>query len=542
MSINFSDLYQGKNMSKLISLFLLSVLFIGSSASAQFTNGQAADLVLGQPDFVTMDSLTEANKMSGPYGIAFHPSSCNLYVSDYGNSRVLRFPEMLSTGMNAQGVIGQSNFINSATGVSSNLLDFTSGVSVDHDGNLWVADYNNARVLMFPSVDSLANGASATLVLGQSNFTNTGAGLSASSFYTSIEDIYVDSTGRLWVADYNNERVLWFDNAANLANGAAASGVLGKLNFTTEGAGLSDKLMAGPSGVFVDKDDNLWVADFSNDRVLRFANASTLTSGASATAVLGQADFTSSLTGPTQTVMNGPNRLTVDSMGTLWVAEYTGNRVLGYYNAASLSNGAPADVVLGQSDFTSNASATSASGLFTPSDIEVDAQGRLLVVDYGNSRVVRYGHPAANLNASIKYKRKQKGLNKVNATGRGQLLKTALKEGQVRAKFSFFVTNESTMNSDAFRIKAGRYNKRVIRFRYFYKGKNITNKITRKGFLLKNVNPGETVKINARAVVKSSDDFSVRIKYSTVSTIAVGSGFTGAPEGFADKVKLRVEK
>ena len=44
-------------------------------------------------------------------------------------------------------------------------------------------------------------------------------------------DVAVDSGGRLWVADANNNRLLRFENAALKTNGADADGVLGQRDF-----------------------------------------------------------------------------------------------------------------------------------------------------------------------------------------------------------------------------------------------------------------------------------------------------------------------
>src|SRR5215217_3815641 len=61
------------------------------SSAAAFTNGQAASLVLGQPDFTSMDPNTTASGMDRPWGVAVDPTSGAVFVTDRGNSRVLRF-------------------------------------------------------------------------------------------------------------------------------------------------------------------------------------------------------------------------------------------------------------------------------------------------------------------------------------------------------------------------------------------------------------------------------------------------------------------
>ena len=115
--------------------------------------------------------------------------------------------------------------------------------------------------------------------------------------------------------------------------------------------------MAYPYGVFVDAQGRLWVADTGNYRVLRFDSATFKANGAPADAVLGQPDFTHAAAATTQSGMFFPSGVFFDASGRLWVASQDNNRVLRFDGAASKSNGANADGVLGQPGFTSKTAA-----------------------------------------------------------------------------------------------------------------------------------------------------------------------------------------
>jgi hypothetical protein len=67
--------------------------------------------------------------------------------------------------------------------------------------------------------------------------------------------------------------------------------------------------------------------------------------------------------------------------------------VLRFDGAAGKANGAVADGVLGQSDFTSSAQATTASGMSGLFGVAVDGAGRLWVADIFNNRVLRFDGP-----------------------------------------------------------------------------------------------------------------------------------------------------
>ena len=126
-----------------------------------------------------------------------------------------------------------------------------------------------------------------------------------------------------------------------------------------------------------------------------------------ADAVLGQVDFARSTVnfgGPR--AIEQPDAVTVDSAGHLYIADYNMSRVLGWHDVVSFTNGAPADLVIGQSDFysyTPNHGPTGGVGADTlslPEGVAADSYGNLYVSDTGNSRVLEYNTPFADFDGS----------------------------------------------------------------------------------------------------------------------------------------------
>jgi sugar lactone lactonase YvrE len=208
--------------------------------------------------------------------------------------------------------------------------------------------------------------------------------------------IAIDSAGRLWVADTDNNRVLRFDSAASMANGANADGVLGQPNFTSSTNTATQSGMGAVLGVAADSAGRLWVADYDNSRVLRFDSAASKANGANADGVLGQPNFTSLAFATTQSVMGNPAGVATDSAGRLWVVDSGNSRVLWFDTAASKANGANADGVLGQPNFTSSSIATTQSGMNFPGGVAVDSVGRVWVGDSSNNRVLLFGPPVSS--------------------------------------------------------------------------------------------------------------------------------------------------
>ncbi len=152
---------------------------------------------------------------------------------------------------------------------------------------------------------------------------------------------------------------------------------------TSWAVGTSATSLSGPTGVAIDGNGGLYVADYYNNRVLYYARAST-----KASRVLGQLSMTSSAAFTGATGLNGPMGVAVDGSGGLYVADSGNNRVL-YYPTGSTT----ASVVYGQPNMTSHGRGTGASGLDDPSDVAVDGRGGLYVADSLNNRVLYLSPP-----------------------------------------------------------------------------------------------------------------------------------------------------
>jgi DNA-binding beta-propeller fold protein YncE len=349
-------------------------------------------------------------------GVAVDPTTGKLFVADYNNSRVLRFASAvaLTSGAGAEAVLGQPDFIQHASnrggGVGRNTMNNPSRVFVDANGRLWVTDSSNNRVLWFNHASFRNNGADADGVLGQQDFAHDAANRgSASPTANSLYDpefAMVDASGKLWIADANNSRVLRFDDAVGLTIGAAADGVLGQANLTSgsanRGGSVGPNTLNRPWGVLLDTTGRLWVADTSNQRVLRFDNAASKVDGADADGVLGQADFTHNGGATTQSGVWWPANVTIDNDGRLYVSNTSINRVLIYNNAASKANGADADNVFGQPNFTTGSASTSATKMNSPEGVFYDLRANVLwVADRDNNRVLRFADPSYYLNLPL---------------------------------------------------------------------------------------------------------------------------------------------
>ncbi len=289
-----------------------------------FANWENASVVLGHPDFITKTSPNSRSTLAGPTSLAFDPSG-NLFVADSLKNRVAEFRPPFTNGEDPSVIIGQKGLsanqiatrtVNQSILINPQALTFNSG-------NLWVADSADSRILEF--VPPFVNGMGASLVIGQPNFfrSQPGAPVNASDLQAP-SGVTFDSSGSLWVADSTNNRVLQFK--APFSTGESASLVLGQSSFNNRLPGVSQSSLQHPRGLAFDSSGVLWVADDQNNRVLRFDTP--FASGMAATLVLGQAGFTTRTAEVSASTLAVPSGLVFDSSGNLWVADAVNSRVI----------------------------------------------------------------------------------------------------------------------------------------------------------------------------------------------------------------------
>lgn len=279
-----------------------------------------------------------------------------------------------------------------------------------HEGRLLVADTGQNRVFLWREVDAVieARGSCpADLILGQTDSgatgRNGGGDVSAASLHYP-SGLWSDGR-RLIVADAWNHRVLiWHE--LKTAHGQPADIVVGQPDFHHNAPNV-DGLGTPPSarslywcyGVWSDG-RSLWIADTGNRRVLFFEEIPT-TPYAAADGVIGKPDFTTRHYDERDAVW--PYSVKTGPQGQLAITDTQYYRVLLWSDWRSALT-EPAEVVIGQPDFTGNgqnqfAFQPAAHTLSWCYDACFHGQG-LLVADTGNSRILQFDRLPAAHNAA----------------------------------------------------------------------------------------------------------------------------------------------
>lgn len=222
-----------------------------------FSNGMAATVAIGQSNLTSGSpnqggAAPTSSTLSDPAYPVFDRAG-NLWIADFFNNRVLEFKPPFATGMSASVVLGQADFIhgsaNQGGAVANNTFHGGDGLAFDQEGNMWVPDGFNHRILEF--VPPFTTNMQASLVLGQADFVhgspNQGGTAPTSATLDFPHQVVFDSSGNLYVTDADNDRVLVF--APPFSNGMNASMVLGQADFTAAIAATTATGQLFPTGV-----------------------------------------------------------------------------------------------------------------------------------------------------------------------------------------------------------------------------------------------------------------------------------------------------
>ena len=404
------------------------------------SSGNIANQGQAAPSATTLSLTPNGTFYRG--GLAIDPAG-NLWVSDPGNNRVLRFPNTNgSVQTTADVVLGQLDFVSSAvlpapSGVSAQLYNSSlaqpSGLTFDSAGNLYVADaYSRVQYYTPP----FSTGVKSQRILGVNTIATQQSpsppypnqytlGMPSGNSLIPPEGVFTDGT-HLFVADTGANRIVAYDVPANWPAATATQPsppilstipVIGQNNNTS---GQANKGQAQPdattlnapvAGAFLGSE--LWAVDAANNRVLAFPRQGA--SYTAATRLVGQLDFPFNAVNliegrevyfPFSSGI-GAAGLVVDGNSTpphLYVADTANNRILGFKDARTVQQGSHADIVIGQPDFfhsvlnyTPNGNEGGGhpnnTGLQGPVGVAVDSAGDLYVADSGNGRVVRFPAP-----------------------------------------------------------------------------------------------------------------------------------------------------
>jgi len=305
--------------------------------------------------------LATAAHLTGPAGLALDASG-NLYLTDGRRVRKLSKAGLIST------VAGTETGGTSADGGPATAASLSSpaGLASDASGNLWIADSSENRVRKVSAagvINTVAGG-------GRSSALEDGVPATSVSLI-SPKGVALDKDGNLYVADTGNHLVrkvtggLVFTVAGKRVRGRGGDG----------GPAISAQLDA-PTGVCIDSQGNLYIADTDNHSIRKVTPLGVITTVAGG-------GFGGDGGPATSARLASPSRLTIDSAGNLYIADTGNNRI----RKVTLDGVISTIAGNGTAGYDGDGGLALSAQLNSPTDVAVDTSGNIYVADFGNDRI-----------------------------------------------------------------------------------------------------------------------------------------------------------
>ena len=246
-----------------------------------------------------------------PYGGAVDGAG-NLYIADLTNHRIRKVD---STGtITTFAGTGERGFGGDGGPAIQAQLDAPSGVAVDEAGNLYIADWSNARIRKVDGTGTITTIAGT----GERGFGGDG-GPATQAQLDDPTGVAVDGAGTLYIADQYNHRIRRVDSTGTITTIAGT----GELGFGGDGGPAIKAQLDDPTGVAVDGAGTLYIADQYNHRIRRVDSTGTITTIAGT----GERGFSGDSGPATQAQLDDPTGVAVDGAGTLYIADASNHRI-----------------------------------------------------------------------------------------------------------------------------------------------------------------------------------------------------------------------
>lgn len=322
--------------------------------------------------------------LNSPSSIAIGPDG-NLYIAEGENSRVLRLQDghlVRVAGSGHYGFGGDGGPALEAT------MSRPAGIAFGPDGSLYIADEHNRRIRRVGPdgiIRTVAgSGPEGNEEIGR--FSGDG-GPATEAGLKQVSDVAVSPDGSIYIADPFNQRIRRVDSAGNISNFAGSGLSGGPGAFSGDGGPANQARLSGPDKVEVGPDGSVLFSETGNNRVRRVDRQGIITTIAGSGLPESSAGFSGDGGPATKAKLSAPKGLEVGRDGSIYVAVSFSNRVRKIAPDGTITTVAGSGPIGDSAGFSGDGGPATEASLNGPADVAVDGAGNLYVTDCVNGRI-----------------------------------------------------------------------------------------------------------------------------------------------------------
>ena len=267
---------------------------------------------------------------------------------------------------------GESGFSGDKGKATEAQLKIPAGLTFDKKGNLYIADRNNHRIRKVDTRGII------TTVAGNGTAGFSGDGGKATQAQLNLPSgVAVDDKGNIYISDRSNNRVRVVDNKGTITTFAGNGGD----RYSGDSGPATKAQLSKPFGLALDKKGNLYIADRENNRVRKVNPQGIITTVAGDGGFFFMGD-----NGPSyRASIAGPTGIVVDKNGILYIADRNNNRIRSVDTQGMIRTVAGT----GQQDYNGESEIARDTNLYLPFGVALDQDGKILIIDRSHYRIRR---------------------------------------------------------------------------------------------------------------------------------------------------------
>ncbi|HTB06637.1 MAG TPA: hypothetical protein VK806_06740, partial [Bacteroidia bacterium] len=308
--------------------------------------------------------------------------SGNIYIAEYGNSLVRKITKssgIINTivGVYQSGSGGYSGDTGPATLAE---INSPTGIAVDNSGNIFIADQGNNRIRR---VDGITGIITTYAGNGTAGYSGNG-GLATSAEINRPYQMTFDAAGNLYFVDAVNATVQKIDKTTGIITTIAGNGIQ---NFYGDSGKADTAEFIAPCGIAIDKSNNIFIADQSNNRIRRIDGVTNIITTIGGDGNAGYIDGVAS-------EFNSPTNLSVDSIGNLYITDMSNSVIRKIYAS---SDSTVTFSGSGSAYYYGNHVMASTASMNNPTGIALDVEGDIIFSDYNDYKIREISFSGPNI-------------------------------------------------------------------------------------------------------------------------------------------------